>query len=411
MASRMSGLRSRLPGVGSDVLRIVALVAVGLLVIAAVVTFLSRGDAKTLTADFPRTVSVYEGSDVRVLGVKVGEVDTVKPAGTSVEVTMHYDADVDVPADAKAAVIAPSVVGDRFVQLTPVYTSGPVLEDGATLGTDRTATPLELDQIYEGIDDLMVGLGPEGANQDGALTRLLRSTADNFGGQGRQFNETIRNLSKFTGTLDDNKDALFQTVTEVERFVKTLAKNDQTVRDFNDSLASAAGVLEGERSDLSAALHNLGVATEQVASFVRENRDALSRNVKGLVQVTGVLVKQRDALDEILKDAPVALTNLFHTYNKNTGTLDTRTNLGQNLNALTTDPVGTLCSLISPSNPASAACDQLSGIFKGLEGGGLGRGRAGALSGPDRASNTKGKGVVVIEHVDPTLAGLVEVNR
>ena len=79
---------------------------------------------KTLTAHFPRTVSIYEGSDVRVLGVPVGTVDTVTPSGTDVVVTMSYDAEVKVPEDAAAVIVSPSIVGDRFVQLTPVYTDG-----------------------------------------------------------------------------------------------------------------------------------------------------------------------------------------------------------------------------------------------------------------------------------------------
>jgi len=379
--------------------RIVALTVVGLLVIAGAVTLLRpSADMKMLTASFPRTVSIYEGSAVKVLGVQVGTVDTVEPAGTSVKVTMTYEDDVKVPANAKAVVIAPSVVGDRFVQLTPVYEEGPVLEDGATLSLDSTAVPLELDQIYQSLDDLAVGLGPEGANKEGALTRLLQSTARNFGGQGEQFNVTIRNLSRFTSTLDSNKEALFSTAREVERFVKALADNDQTVRDFNDSLASASGLLEDERDDLSAALRNLSVAMRQVSSFVKENREALSSNIKGLVRVTDVLVKQRKALDQTLTYAPVALTNLFHTYNPQTGTLDTSSNMPVgNLEALADDPASALCSLVTTADPNGDLCDALVDA--------LGR------SAPGKSGVTSRGKVVEIEHNDTTLAGIVGGGR
>ena len=57
----------------------------------------SPSETKTVTAHFPRAVSVYEGTDVRVLGVNVGEVTAVIPEGNSVRVEMEYDADVDVP--------------------------------------------------------------------------------------------------------------------------------------------------------------------------------------------------------------------------------------------------------------------------------------------------------------------------
>ncbi len=64
--------------------------------------------------------------------------------------------------------------------------------------------------------------------------------------------------------------------------MNALAKNDQTVRRFNDSLASArADLLKDERADLAAALRNLGVAMQAVAGFVRENRHALSEQHQG----------------------------------------------------------------------------------------------------------------------------------
>src|SRR5689334_19274595 len=114
-----------LPNLGSGAARIAGLSLAGLLVIATAVVFLRSGsEDATLTASFPRTVSIYEGSAVRILGVPVGQVDTVTPAGTTVEVTMSYDPEVDVPADAKAVIVAPSVVGDRYVQLTPAYSGG-----------------------------------------------------------------------------------------------------------------------------------------------------------------------------------------------------------------------------------------------------------------------------------------------
>jgi phospholipid/cholesterol/gamma-HCH transport system substrate-binding protein len=383
----------------SGLRRLLPLLVVGALVIAAVVALVNGGGGqKTVSADFPRTVSVYPGSDVRVLGVKVGQIESVTPTGTTVKVEMTYDEGVKLPADAKAAIIAPSVVGDRFVQFTPVYQGGDVLEDGAKLGSDRTAVPLELDDIYQNLNDFAVGLGPDGANKEGALTRLLRTTARNFGGQGKQFNETIRNLSRFTSTLDNNKEELFGATRQIEVFVQALAENDQTVRDFNDSLASASDLLADERADLAAALRNLATAVTEVRTFVRDNRTVLSQNIKGLVRVTDVLVKQRRALDEVLQIAPTALSNLYHTYNPSSGTLDTRANLGQNISALETRPADTLCSLVATFDDNGDLCDQFQDA--------LGR------TAPDGVGAAlTGRTPVEIEPIDTTLAGILGGTR
>jgi phospholipid/cholesterol/gamma-HCH transport system substrate-binding protein len=362
------------------------------LVVVGLVTFLfSGGSQKTLTAEFPRAVSLYQGSDVRVLGVPVGKIDSVTPSGTDVIVTMHYDANVKVPGNAKAVIVSPSIVGDRFVQLTPVYTGGPVLASGATLTEKQTAVPLELDQIYSSIDDLTVALGPNGANKKGAFTDLLDTTAANFGGQGAKFHRTIQDFSHLSQTLADNKGQLFGSLRELEGFVRTLARNDRTVRAFNDQLANVSHMLKGERGDLAASLHNLGIAMRQVSSFVKDNRAILGKNITGLDQVTQILVKQRAALTETLRDAPLALNNLLLTYNPQAGTLDTRANLGEIVNQIQSDPTTFLCSIVDQTNQSGEACDAIKQI--------LGKGRPGAL--------THGRRQPTADRSDPTLGGLV----
>ena len=83
----------------------------------------SPTETKTVTAHFPRAVSVYEGTDVRVLGVNVGHGDRGDPRG---QLGARRDgvrrATSTCPDDAKAVVVTPTLVADRFVQLTPVYT-------------------------------------------------------------------------------------------------------------------------------------------------------------------------------------------------------------------------------------------------------------------------------------------------
>ena len=381
----------------SRLTRMLSLVAVVAILAALVLVLVPRQQRKYVTASFPRTVSLYQGSDVRILGVPVGKVESVTPSGKDVRVRMWYDAKYKVPADAKAVIISPAIVGDRYIELTPVYRGGPALSQDATLNEQHTAVPLELDQIYQSIDDLSVALGPQGANKKGALTRLLDSTAKNFGGQGQQFHQTIENLAKLTGTLDHNKGKLFGTAKQMERFVSALAKNDSTVRRFNDSLASAAQVLAGERGDLRTSLRNLGVAMQSITSFVHHNRHALSRNIKGLDVISKILVKQRDALSETLDVAPLALNNLYLTYNPATGTLDTRMNVGENLNQLSSDPATVLCGLLDQADTSKKSCSLVRQALAGLP-----------RTAPFQHSRQR---TVQVEHIDKSLAGILGGGR
>ncbi|WP_372735421.1 MCE family protein [Nocardioides sp.] len=379
----MSGLRKFL----------VPAVLIALVLAAGVWMFTGGDDRKTLVASFPRTISLYQGSDVRVLGVAIGQVDKITPDGTDVVVEMSYDREIDLPQDAEAVIIAPSIVGDRYVQITPVYTGGAKLADGAILDQSRTSVPLELDQVYSSLNDLTVAIGPDGANKNGALTDLLEVTAENFLGQGAQFHQTIADFSELSATLDDNKEELFGSAAELEKFIGTLAQNDQTVRDFNQSLSAVSTMLSGEKEELTASLRNLSVALGEVTTFVKDNKALLSRNIKGINRVAKVLVKQRAALEETLINAPLALNNLALTYNPQAGTLDTNANLGNIEHEIASNPALLLCSFVEPNDPTGSACDAIQQILP----------RAGVF--------TQGTGSSSNERFDQSLGGLVEVGR
>lgn len=377
----------------SDLRRWLPVAVVLLLLLAGVVWMLGgESDRKTVTAYFPRAVSVYEGSDVRVLGVAVGQVEKVVPEGTQVKVVMTYDKDVEVPQDAEAVIVSPSVVGDRYVQLSPAFEDGDkVMADNTVIKAEKTGIPLELDEIYSSIDKLTVALGPEGANRQGALTDLLEQTAKNFGGQGEQFHQTIKDFGKLSETLDNNKDDLFDSAKQLEGFIKTLADNDDTVRGFNRSLGNVSTLLNDERQELTTALTNLGTALDEVATFVKTNRAVLGRNIKDVNRVAKVLVRQRGALDEILDAGPLALTNLYHTYNPKDATLDTNANIGNILHELTSKPSSVVCLLVASADAKGDLCNLIRKI--------LPRGAP------------FGIGSAFSQPYDPTLNGLVEVER
>ena len=374
-------------------------------------------DSVHVTGEFTRAVGLFPGSDVRILGVQVGKVTEVTPLGDKVRVRFEFDRRYKVPADAKAAVIAPSLVSDRYVQLLPAYHSGPVLRDGATIGLDRTAVPVELDRIATSLDDLLVALGPSGANKDGAFADLLATGADNLEGQGQKLHDTNSDLSKALETLSGGRNDLFGTVKNLQTFTTMLATNDAQVRRLNADLATVSDQLDGERDDLAAALKNLAVALSEVSSFVHDNRAALTTNLDQMASVTGTVAKQRDALAETLTNAPVAISNLQNAYNPKTGTLDTRANVNENL-----ELDNLVCSLVVASdNPrASAICDQAKKALKpvedlldALEGAGvkLPVDLLSALPGTGSDNAVAQSAGVQVRGADPTLGGILGGSR
>ncbi|MDT7552983.1 MAG: phospholipid/cholesterol/gamma-HCH transport system substrate-binding protein, partial [Pseudonocardiales bacterium] len=324
-----------------------------------------------VTAYFTNASALFPDNQVMVLGVPVGTIDAVTPERTQVRVDMTItDPDVRLPADAKAAVVSPSLVTGRYVQLLPPYTGGPELAEGAVIPLSRTAVPLGVDDLARTATQLAQALGPNGANKNGAVSDVLTVGARNLDGNGQAVNDTIRGLGDLSGTLSGSSEDLFGTVSELETFTSALAKNDDQVRTFNGRLADVSGFLAGQRGELGDALAQLATALGDVAAFVKDNRGALRHDVDGLTDVTATLVDQQKALTEVLDVAPAATSNLINTYNGSSGTLDTR----PDINELANPPLVTLCKLLGtpgaaapPGIPASVtdACSSLSSVVSG----------------------------------------------
>lgn len=351
---------------GQSLARGVAIACVLGLVVAGVLWWtLKDANKKHLTAYFPSAIGLYVGNSVRVLGVDMGTVTGVQPMGNQVRVEMEYDRSIAIPADAQAAIIAPSLVSDRYVQLAPAYTGGKIIGDGASIPLNRTAVPIEVDDLYASLDKISKDLGPNGVNANGSLSDLLNTLAKNFDGNGESLHDTITKLSQLSTTLSGNKNDLFATIQNLANFSQTLADSDSQVRQFESQLADVSGYLAGEKDNLAATVQQLGTTLGMVQDFINSHHDKLRSNVDNLASVTKVLVDQRSALAEILDVAPVGLGNVINAYNGSSGTLDARSNI----NELTQPPLVMVCGLLKQTPGALAKvgnlCDPVAKILDG----------------------------------------------
>jgi virulence factor Mce-like protein len=226
-------------------------------------------------------------------------------------------------------VVAPSVVADRYIQLTPAYTSGPRLRNHAVIPATRTATPVEIDQLYDSITQLSTALGPNGANATGALSNLLDTGSQNLKGNGKAIGDSIDQLGQATKTLNGHSDDLFSTLAYLQSFTAMLKTNDGKVKAATDQLSTVTGFLAADKQDLGGALRQLSTALGQVKTFIQDNRSRLKTSVARLAPITQTLVDQRASLAQLLDDAPLAADNLLNTYNPQTRTLDGRADINE----------------------------------------------------------------------------------
>lgn len=340
-------------------LRRIAKVMVPVLLLAVIVYAWPSTPQKSATVYFARTVHIYKGGDVDVLGVKVGRITGVTPDGDRVKVTIKYKASQRIPANASAVILTPTLVADRVVQLTPAYTGGAVLADKAVIPLQKTGVPLELDQVFSNLNQLAQDVGPNGANKNGALSNLFNVSAANLSGNGNDIHSTITSVSQFAGTLDDNKTALFQTIKNLQAFTTVLAQHDSDTRAFTGDLAKVGDELNGDRTALAEALSNLNGALGDVTNFVQSNKADLQSNLQQLASVTNVLVKDKDLLGKLIDIGALGATNYTHLYDPGAKAFDGRFAL----NDITDTPALFICSVLGSVN---VPADQCTGILAGF---------------------------------------------
>jgi virulence factor Mce-like protein len=276
---------------------------------------------KTITAYFESATGVYPGDEVRVSGVQVGRIASIDPQGTRVKVTLKVDHDVPVPADAKAVIVAQNLVAARYVQLVPAYRSGgTMMGDNAVIPEDRTAVPVEWDEVKNQLMRLATELGPQSGVSGTSVARFIDSAANAVDGNGEKLRETLAQLSGVARVLAEGSGNVVDIIKNLQTFVTALRDSNRQVVSFQNRLATLTSVVDGSRSDLDAALTDLSTAVVEVQRFVAGSRNQTTEAVQRLANVTQNLVEHKLDVENILHVAPNAFANGYNIYNPTTGT-------------------------------------------------------------------------------------------
>jgi phospholipid/cholesterol/gamma-HCH transport system substrate-binding protein len=273
----------------------------------------------TITALFTSATGIYPGDQVRIAGVEVGTITAIQPDGSRATMTLEVAHGVRVPADAKAIVVAQNLVSARFVQLAPAYTSGPLLSDGSVIGVERTAVPVEWDEVKEQLSRLATDLGPAATAPTSSAGRFIDSAANAMAGNGAKLRQTLKQLAGISRVIADGSGDISQIITNLQTFVAVLRDSNQQIIQFENRLATLSSVLDGSRSDIDDALTNLAAAIVDVQRFVAGTRDKTSEQVQRLVNVTQNLVDHRADLEQLLHVAPSAIANSYNMMDPRTG--------------------------------------------------------------------------------------------
>ena len=268
----------------------------------------------TYVAYFPNTNGVYIGDEIRILGVAVGTIENIEPQPQSAKVTFSVDSEYSLPADVKAAVLSPSLVTSRAIQLVPVYSGGPKLADGGVIPLERTAVPVEWDDLRKQLEKLTDSLQPTTEGGTSPLGQFVNTSAANLRGEGDTARDTVIKLSQAVSALGDHSTDIFSTLRNLETFVSALTSSSDLLASFNKNLANITTVMTNTPNEWGQAIAGLDGAVNDLRPFVAENREAIGTTFDHLNEITTALNDSRRDIKQTLHVAPNVFQNFLNIY-------------------------------------------------------------------------------------------------
>lgn len=308
--------------VGSRGLRYATVIALVAVLVGGVYVLSSTGNSRSVVGYFTSAVGLYPGDQVRILGVPVGQVDSIEPRPNDVKITMSVSKDVKIPKDAKAIVLSPNLVSARFIQLTPAYTGGDELAAGGSIGLNRTGVPVEWDEVKESLTQLAAQLGPAAGSMQGPLGAAINQAADTLDGKGESFHDALRELSQAAGRLGDSRSDIFGTVKNLQALVDALSASNEQIVQFAGNVASVSQVLADSSRHLDNTLGTLNNALSDVRGFLHENNSTIVDTVNNLNDFAKTLSDQSDNIEQVLHVAGPGIANFYNIYDPAQGTLN-----------------------------------------------------------------------------------------
>jgi phospholipid/cholesterol/gamma-HCH transport system substrate-binding protein len=307
--------KSKYTRIGLAAVLAVILVA-GLVMVFRTTTGVGRVN---VTAYFSNSNGVFVGDEVRILGVPVGKIEKIEPQAERVKIDFWYDDKYKVPQDAKAVVISPSLVSVRAIQLTPAYTSGPVMGNDTVINEDRTAVPVEFDDFRTQLERLTDTLQPTQPGGTSPLGTFVDTAANNLRGQGANIRDTLIKLSAAFSALGDNSKGLFGTIKNISILVSALQSSQDLLRNLNQNLAATTTLLANRPDELGGTIRDINAVVGDVQTFVADNRESLGTASDQLAGVSTTLAESIPDLKQALHVFPNSFQNFLNIYQPSQG--------------------------------------------------------------------------------------------
>jgi phospholipid/cholesterol/gamma-HCH transport system substrate-binding protein len=285
---------------------LVTTIATGFLVVT--IGNLSFASTKEYHAVFSDATGVVKGDDVRIAGVKVGNVENVEVVGrTKALVSFKVEEDQPVTASTFAAIRYRNLVGQRYIALTQGVGGPSILREGATIPLSRTKPALDLTVLFNGFKPLFEALSPADVN------KLAYEIITVFQGEGGTLESLLAHTASVTSTLAGRDQLIGELITNLNRVMVTIGNRDGQLSNLLVNLREFVSGLSQDRQAILGSLDSISALSVQTSDLVTGIRPGLTTDVKQLRNVANNLDRNKGEIDRALQVLPIKLNKIGRT--------------------------------------------------------------------------------------------------
>jgi virulence factor Mce-like protein len=309
-------VKGQLRGMAGPLVKLVVFALVTILasyVLISTITNAGYGEQVVYRAQFTDVAGLVEGDEVRIAGVRVGQVvgiglapeQTDRPVA---EVELEVDADIPLPSGVQATIRYRNLVGQRYIALTEGEgAGGQNLGEDAVIPLAQTTPALDLTTLFGGFQPLLQALSPEDMN------RLSYEIIQVFQGEGGTVESLLSHVASLTDSLADKDAVIGSMIDNLSTVLSSVAQRDQQLSSLIVSLQQFVTGLAGDRDAIFDSLQTIDTLATTTSDFLVEARAPLEADIEALGDLSTNLAEDGELVEDFLQLAPTKIDLITRT--------------------------------------------------------------------------------------------------
>jgi len=275
--------------------------------LAATIGNITIGGKKTYSALFSDVTGLLSGNDIRIAGVKVGQVDSIELyERTLAKVTFSVEEQHPVAKSAVLRLRYRNLVGERYVAITEGPGSSDPAPEGTTLPLAQTRNALDLTVLFNGFRPLFQALDPQSTNE------VAFELVQTLQGEGGTLESLMQRTASLTNTLADRDAVIGRVIINLSTVLDTLDDGDQLSQLILQLRRLSAGFAQ-DRVEIGRSIVGINALTTATTGFLQEVRPGLRADIRELGTLAATLDTNKSTVDGVLRRLPTKLDRIIGT--------------------------------------------------------------------------------------------------